>query len=237
MPRKSGYVSKATKAKYAKRRIQTVRVVSPKKRKKSSNLGVGFPKKQTIHMRFVDQFTIDSNGFTTAQAFHGANNVNDPDSAIGGSRPLAWTEWNNFYNHYVVIRSKIHYTIFPIGNTASVPNMIGVYLADDVSTTLDYRTLAEQGRGMYKMVPTAATTKGPTHLYCSYNAKKFFNITDIKDNYDRLGAKMTSNPGEGAFYNLWCQPVDRDTDTQGYYVNVQIDYYVELSEPKELLAS
>ena len=232
----SRYAKRKRKERKPKRQ-EVVLVTKKRKAKRYKELGIGFPKKQTIHMRYVEQTVVDSTGLSTKQAFFGANNINDPDAALGGSRPLAWTEWSAFYNHYVVVSSSIKLTIFPVGNTATVPNMIGVFVSDDLSTTPDYRTLAEQGRGVYKMVPTAATTKGPTTLYCKFNAKSFFNITDIKDNVDRLGAAMTDNPAESAFFNIWAQPIDQTTNTGGFYMNVQIDYYVSLSEPKELVAS
>lgn len=228
MPRKPGRKKK-------KQKTQLVRMV-PTRRRRPTKLVISgvFPKQKRVNMRFCTTVAIDSTGTSIAQASFRANGISDPDVALGGKRPIAYDQWSQWYNHYIVVGAKATFKLFPETNTTNVPNAVGVFLSDDTTIPNAYDSIIMQDRGMYKLVPTAQTSGGMYTFTQSYSAKKFFNITDVKDNFDRLGSSFGSDPSEQAYFNIWCQPVDKLTNTGGFTGMIVIDYIVELSEPKEI---
>jgi len=78
----------------------------------------------------------------------------------------------------------------------------------------------------------------PSTLTKGYSAKKFYNITNIGDNIDRLGAGILANPSEEACFSVFAGPTPGSaTDIGTVYVTVSIDYIVMFSEPKEQVQS
>lgn len=201
---------------------------------KIQQLGVAIPKSQRVRMRFCGPVSIDSNGSSIAIAQYRANSIVDPDAALGGKNPLGYDQWKVWYNHYVVVGSRLTFKLFPTTNTTNIPNVVGVYLSDDTFIPNQYDSLIMQGRGHYKIVPTAQASGGAYTLTANFSARKFFNIKDVRDNVDRIGATFDSIPNEGSTFNLYCQPVDKLTNTGGFSGTVVIDYIVELSEPKDV---
>lgn len=219
------------KGKYARRRRKFMGRV-PRKQ-------IGFPKSQTVKMRYVDQVTLDSNGLVLAQHSFSANSIFDPDVSGSGHQPLGRDEWFNFYDHYIVTSSSIRATFFPTSSAAVIPSVAGILLNDSGTpiSGLNAYTLCEQGLSNYKIVSENQSTGKPTSISKSFNSKAFFNIGDIKDNFKTLGAGQNASPTEQAYFNIYSQPCDLTTDTGSYQVIVQIDYNVCFSEPKQLAQS
>ncbi len=194
----------------------------------------GFPKTQNVMMRFVENTQIDAAAGLTAFIFYRANSINDPRNAIGGAQPLGHDQWNLFYNHYLVVSSKI--TIKMIGSSANEPGTLsGIYLSDDTAVPATAPLVQEQGLSTYKVA--SLSTNSDLHaltLSSSFNAKKFYNITDIKDNFNRLGAPFGQNPTEEAFYTIYQGALNLLAEPGRTDVNVMIEYNVILSEPKSL---
>lgn len=196
-----------------------------------------FPRQKRVMMRYTTMLSIDSTGPTITNQVFSANNINDPEVAIGGNRPIPYDQWKTWYNHYCVVGSKMTVKLFPSTNTTNVPNAVGVYLDDSNTIPTTYDIIVMNAKGQYKVMPTAQSAGGQYTLTATYSAKRFFNITDIKDNFEQLGAPFDNNPKDQAYFHVWCQPVDKLTNTGGYSGVVTIDYIVDLFEPKDLPAS
>lgn len=217
-------------------KVQKVEIVKTRKKRRGKKAMISkiFPKQKRVNMRFCSTVTIDSTGSTVSVAQFKANSINDPDVAFLGKRPMGYDQWAVWYNHYIVVGAKITFKLFPSTNTTNVPNAVGVYISDDTTIPTAYDSLIMQGRGQYKIVPTAQTSGGVYTFTQRYSCKKFFNIKDVKDNFRLLGAPFGSDPTEGAVFNIWCQPVDKLTNTGGFTGMAVIDYIVDLSEPKDI---
>ena len=222
------------KKKRTAKKVQKVEIVKHRKKRSDPVVSKIFPQQKIVKMRFCTTVTIDSTGSTVSVAQFRCNSINDPDAALGGKRPMGHDQWATWYNHYVVLGARITFKLFPSTNTTNIPNAVGVYLSDDTSIPTAFDSLVMQGRGMYKIVPTAQSSGGVYTFYQKYSTKRFFNVTDVKDNTDRLGASFGSNPSEEAYFNIWCQPVDKLTNTGGFTGLATIDYIVALSEPKDI---
>lgn len=196
----------------------------------------GFPSTQSCIMRYVVAVNIDPGIAAVGNHVFRANSIFDPDLTATGHQPLGHDEWAMFYNHYTVQSSKIkveyvHNDVVAIGGA-----FIGLYLSDDATIPSSGLKIAEQGLGKYQTVTEdRAPTRSPK-LSNYFSAKKFFNISDIKDNH-QLGAAFGANPTEEAFYNVWIAPLDGLSDVGQYTCLVTIDYTVIMHEPKSLTTS
>lgn len=203
-----------------------------KKYRKQSNLRVpgGMPRIGRARLRYVELSTITGTSGALSTTKFRAGGVFDPRFASGGHQPMAFDQWASLFNHYVTVGSKCTVTFSP--NT-DVNTMVGVYVDSTTTTYNSWIEFAEAKMGYQKMIADDERTK---IISVNYSAKKFFNLTDIKDNVTRLGAAVTENPDEDAFFIVYIQATDEAT-TVVVQAKVQIDYIVDFSEPKSLAQS
>jgi len=229
MPYKRKYTTKPYKRKYTtkpKKRYQRRRNYSLMGR--PGNLIL--PKFAT--MRYCEQITItSSSGILSSHDFR-ANSIFDPNSTGTGHQPMGRDTYATLYNHYMVTGAKI--TVKPTHNlAATVPYAIGVLLSDGAVPYTHYTEFIEAKKGSWRTV-TGNATNTPS-IVCKFSAKKFFNLSDTKDNSRVFGATFGSNPEELAHFHIWYQILESATDT--IPLTVTIDYAVQFHEPKDLSAS
>jgi len=221
------------RSKMSKPRKYTKRNYRKKRSSGNTTRQIAFPTNKIVKMRYCETVNIDLT-LGTAQYIFSANNLHDPNHTGTGHQPLGYDQWPTWYNHYVVLGSKIKYFITPVDNVSAARAIsIGCYVADDATSTTDVQTLIEQGRGSYAL--KGALSDKPAVISTKYSAKKFFTVKDVKDNFDRLGASFGTAPTEAAFFILNIETQASTSDT--FTVLAVIDYIVCLSEPKELPGS
>lgn len=195
---------------------------------------LGFPRQQVVSMRFNDYISLNAGVGTIASYLYRCNSVFDPDYSGVGHQPSAYDIWTQFYQHYVVIGSKITIQFNTNNISATPPCVVGVYVNDDTSIVPTTHTgITENRLGHYALYTPDQTTKSKK-ISIGFSPKKFFGIKDIKDNIDRLGALVTANPSEQAYFTIWVAgqlPTDDPILVNGW---VTIDYKVLFSEPKDL---
>lgn len=200
----------------------------------------GFPTTKIVKHRYCDTISLDP-GFGPTPAVHAfhANDLFDPDyttSSGGDHQPLGFDQWAQFYNHYCVIGALITVQIMPTSNS-SVPLLAGVYLSDDAVVPTDVTTLIEQGLGVYRMMGPVTNSPGIQRpMRIGYSAKKFFSITDVKDNIARIGALAVTSggPSDKAFFNVWAASSSSGSDPNPLSALITIDYVTLWSEPKSI---
>lgn len=199
---------------------------------------IGFPSNKVVKLRYCTNATIDATG-TFTPIFFRANSPYDPTAALGGHQPLGFDQWSQFYNHYVVLGSKITWQITSgAGANNNDATLAFCYLTDDQTIGTDATLLMEQGKIKYKLLPGNMQIGSAFKLVNKYSAKRFYNIVDVKDNLDRIGAPTSTNPTEEAYFALGFQGVDSADNYAGNWnILVTIDYIVSFSEPKELASS
>lgn len=203
-----------------------------KRRRNTQGYQSGMPKVRRAKLRYSENISLTSTAGSTGVYTFRANFPYDPNETGAGHQPMSYDQWGQMYNHYVVVGSKI--TILQMsGGAAATATISGVYLSDD--TTLPYTTpngFIEAKKGTWR---TTTHQRKPTKFSCNFSAKKFFSITDIKDNTGRLGALVSTNPTELAYFNIWFNDVTGATTTNDY--QVVVDYIIQFSEPKDQLQS
>lgn len=193
----------------------------------------GMPKVRRARLRYSEQISIASTAGSTGVYTFRANSPYDPNETGAGHQPMGFDMWaGQLYNHYVVVGSKI--TIKQMAPaTATAATISGVYLSDD--TTLPYTTpngFIEARKGTWR---TTSHMRAPVTFHGNYSAKKFFNVKDVKDNVTRIGAPVSTNPTEVAYFNVWYNDMHGSTTTAEY--QIVIDYIIEFSEPKDQVQS
>lgn len=196
-----------------------------------SRVGItpGMPATRRAVLRVCISFSLTSTtGAISAQSLL-ANGCFDPTEGLSARSPMGWDTWNQLYKTYVVLGSKASIrTVHSSGASSYSPAICGVVINNDNSTPyLNYQGFVESKKGSYRMLDTHP--KSASVVKSFYSAKKFFNVTDIKDNMDRLGALVSADPSESAHYVIWYQTLNGATQTQDFLAT--IDYIVDFSEP------
>lgn len=194
----------------------------------------GMPTTRIASLRWCQEGSIQSASGAFSSRAYNANNIFDTNGS--GGQPMGRDQWALLYNHYVVIGSKMRCYITAT-NTNTVGMTIGCQLNDD--STLTYTDIegaieARKGKFCQLGLPTGGGAKAK--IGANFSAKKFFNVKNLKDNFDRLGGAIASNPNEDATFILWYQSMDGATTTNAQ-ITVIIDYIVLFSEPQDLARS
>lgn len=199
---------------------------------------IGFPRNKIVKLRYVHTQSFSA-AATVSTFYFSANGCFDPDITGGGHQPLGFDQWSTFYNHYVVKGSRITLNISG-GNLAnnSDAGLFFCYLTDDTSTTASAADILEQGKAHYRMIPGNIQTQRPLKITNTFSTKKFFDIKDVKDNITRVGAPISANPTEQAYYACGAVPISGASTFGGnWQVVAVIEYIVEFDEPKQLSTS
>lgn len=190
----------------------------------------GVPRQRTANLRLCDRFTLNPGLATADRVFVGLTNIFDP---VGGSqKPQGYGAFAALYNHYIVLGAKVSVTF--TNTDSSTPVVCGLAITDDQTSSTDWRVLTENGRCVWKVL---GNNPDKCKLDINFSTKKFFNLADVKDNKDRLGAVTSQAPSDQAYLEIFQEGVDGLTNPAAQYGVVVIDYLVYFSEPKELIGS
>lgn len=229
---------------YARKNKKTYRRKRKNYRKKTQNvrpqriLSTGFPATTMVKLRYCESATLNpAAGFCARYQFR-ANSCNDPNQTGAGHQPLGYDQWSVFYNHYVVVGAKLKVTISPNTTTASAGTTIcGITLADDTTGSTNLSTIMEQPLTRSTKRYTSISASKPAVITKTFSAKKFFNLTNVTDNISRIGATITNDPSELAYFSTWVGMGNVLIDPPEYNLFFELEQIVIFSEPKELSQS
>ena len=191
----------------------------------------GMPPVRRANLRIAYAFNLTSTGGALASQAHSANDLFDPTTTVGTRKPMGFNNWADLYRDYVVVGSKIIVRPVHVSGASSYnPAIAGIILAE--TTTMpynDYQGNLESRKGPTQIMRTNSGYV-VKDLTCKFSAKKFFNISDIKDNQERIGATTSATPTDQAFFIVWYQTLNASTQESTFVV--ECDYIVEFSQPK-----
>lgn len=194
----------------------------------------GMPKIRRAHLRYAEDFNLNSSVGSMAVYRFRANSLYDPNQSATGHQPLGYDQWAALYNHYVVVGAKITVKSLSGQGTPAIAAIAGCYISDD--TTFPYTNssgMIEAKKGSWR---TMTTQRNTVSFITKFSAKKFFNVVDVKDNLDRIGATVSANPTEEVYFNIWFQDLFGAASTDQRF-QITIDYIADFSEPKDLTQS
>lgn len=148
------------------------------------------------------------------------------------------------YNHYCVTTSKCDVTFVTLGVGTATSTLQGVRLTAGTVMSDAYDALMERaqynlkgdGKISYGINANNSASYSNTMMKrkLNYSAKSFFNVSDVKDNFDRLGASFANSPSEQAYFQVFVSPTDGATTGNVVRCTVRITYNVICSEPKNI---
>lgn len=203
------------------------------KRRTVSQVRAPISDSQVIKMRYCETIEIHPavDGIIGTHVFS-ANNAFDPNVTGTGHQPMGFDQWSVFYDHITVIGSKIRATYIP----GSSPFIALIHTADNATLSTVPNTVLERTGTQWKWLGNAGAggNTGNT-LKKFFSTKKFFNVTDVKDNA-MLKGSFTTSPAEQAYYHVSLfQP---NAGALGdVAVTIEIEYICQLSERKDLVSS
>lgn len=171
-----------------------------------------------------------------------ANSIYDPDYSAAGHQPMGYDQLSALYAHYVVLSSTIVARYRHFEATDKYLAVTGVLLSSSYTPVTNlWTTLVEQPRDVCssQYSDSATSTSGQPLLSLRgpvYNAKKFFGVKDPQDAASTIGASVTTNPSDGAYFIFWTQS-PQGFNISSFPVAFELDYEVLLFEPEEIAAS
>lgn len=189
-----------------------------------------------VRLRYVEATSIDvSTAGAAAGYVWAANSIYDPNQTGVGGQPFGHDELAAVYNKYCVVSSRIKACFSPRTAANEPPAQVGILLngAGGLPSTSVSTIIAQQLCPWAQLPYDKACSR---NIVCNFSAKSFFNIKDVKDNMDNLGAAFGANPAELATFTVWAG-CESGSDTGIIDVLVVIDYVVYVSEAKPMPTS
>lgn len=191
----------------------------------------GIPRVRRTRMRYCDSMVLTSTTGSLASYVFCANGMFDPNITGVGHQPMGYDQMSGSFNHYCVSGAKITVTQNSANSGAGNPTIMGVYLTDSTSVPYSsWQEFKEANKGSSKVIQGGNTR--PVTVTSKFSAKKFYNIADLKDNFQRLGAANDANPTEKALFTIWFQTLNGTSAT--YAFNVTIEYIAHWGEPRDI---
>lgn len=199
----------------------------------SSGRVMNLPGQRVVKHAYSQIITVTSTSGVFGEHRFACNDMFDPDITTTGHQPMGFDQMALQYEHYVVLGSKINVS-WTQDTSSTAPGLCGTYVRGAAGTaSASSDDLIEHRRGTWAIIQPNVTYAPKTRA--KYSAKRFFNVKDVKDNLDRLGAAVTASPPELAHFVIWLQMFLSTTDTRTCLVN--IEYITLYSEPKEVIGS
>lgn len=160
-----------------------------------------------------------------------ANGVYDVNISGIGHSVLGFDQMMLMYDHYVVLGSQIR---VDFQNTDAVnTQVVGIYLNDDNTPSLNTEVAVENGAGKYTTLERfnggAKSTKSLT-LKCN-PAKYLTRSKPLSD--PNLKGTDSANPAEQVYFTIWAADTG-SADPSAVEFNVTIEYIIAYIEPKQL---
>jgi len=194
----------------------------------------GFGNKKLVKLRYVEEFQLDTGLASTLTQIYRANSVFDPNFTWVGHQPMMFDGWATLYNRYVVFGSRASCVYTPSEVKDNTTAYYGFFLSSDPSfpsvSMQPSQILEQRNTGRYRIAGAynSAQNIGPRAVFKKFSAKKYFGVSDVKDN-EHLGALVTTNPLNPAYFIFWCSSVQGDNPpVLGF--KITIDYIVQFSE-------
>jgi len=195
----------------------------------------GLPGFLDTTMQYVQQVSLDPGASLSNNTFN-ANSLYDPDQSGTGHQPSGFDTLAAMYSRYLVKKATIDCYFFLQGATTSVPLAIGINLYDGSSPYGSGAiAMLEQSNGVH-LITCKNGSNGVEipRLRCTFDAKKWFGLTNLDDNRETIGALTNSNPTRRAYFQVWTGPTDESTDLDAVICVARITYHVQFHGPLQV---
>lgn len=162
------------------------------------------------------------------------NGLFDPDISGTGHQPLGFDQLMVMYSHYTVIGAKIRIT-FANGDSSNFQT-VGSYISAVTTEQSDLRILVENGGCQYKTLSPKGGSRDMCTIVQSINPPKWLGRSKPLA-VDELRGSASANPTEQCYFHVFAGEYAQGTDSSAVVANIQVDYVVVFTEPKQLSLS
>lgn len=196
------------------------------------------PNSKLVRLRYVETISINATTGLAGTYKFKANDIFDPNNTGAGHQPYGHDELASMYINYTVIGSKCTAKFFSGSNSIALSAAnVGILLKDEVTTESNTTLWMERPKSRFKTIANNSGGSAVATMSKNFSAKKFFDVRDLKDSQDRLGASFGTSPTDSAYFHIIVAPANTAIDLADMYITVVIDYLVICSKPKELIQS
>lgn len=197
------------------------------------DLGLGFPKKVKVTMKYVAQVGLTLTAGAAASYVFSCNGLYDPNITGTGHQPLYFDQFTALYDHYCVIGSKIHVKVVAASDL-NTPTLINLYIDDNASVVATSPlSLAEQS--LAKPIQYLWNgNKAQLEFNEKWSAKKFFGASVLANT--ELQGTSGANPTDQSYYIITGQPANF-SDSQTIQLLVTIEYITVWKELRDIAQS
>lgn len=202
-------------------------------------ISYGFPRCQLVRMTYFTQIRLDPTGTPATHVFS-ANSVYDPDYTLTGHQPLYHDQYSQVYNKYKVVSSKI--SITGANDYSDQANVMGNLVVCIVNnTTTAYQSITEACEAKGSKYRQCHERRPMRKLTQTFSAKKFFCLSNIKDNdtiEGLLGDTLVgSSPQQRSYFVIQAYPLYQAQNTYPACLNIRLSYNVLVYDIKKIAGS
>lgn len=191
-----------------------------------------FPTRMAGKLTYCETITRTESVSPQNIQFMSCNSLYDPNATGAGHQPYGHDTYATIYNQYTVMKAKITVTAAQlVSNTNAFTWGIGI--VDDTATNPGYDYTFERPTHTIRPMMQIAGQQGkPLTLWWDRN-KRF----PKQDTYASLSASFGSSPAEQEYFEIAAQAGSPSSNLGTIYYFIQIDYYCEFYELKDLGSS
>lgn len=239
MPKRKYASGKTSAAK--RRRFSTRRKVYARRRSMPSYRSVVprgvMPRVLKKKMQYFEKISINAGlGGTPSSWFFSCNSLYDPNRTGTGHQPMGFDQLMPFFDHYVVIGSKITIKCMSSQSTSGGANsLVGIRLRDGAIATTNMTQALENGNMTYGLLGTQDSARSSLTLSKAVNPAKFLGRSKALAD-SQLKGSVSSNPAEECYFEVLSGSFG-DDDPGSFDILVNITYVALFIEPKEMTQS
>lgn len=188
-----------------------------------------------VRLPLTVNFTQDPAAGGSSTTVISGNDLYVPTLTLGAYQPLGFDQHMAFYNHFVVVKSKIHLTAFSTGSTPNTNAcVISCTVRADSLAITDWEEI-QASRRQKKSYLNNSNSKSICNVSNGVNVNKWFGQNVNTD--DSFMGNLTSSPAEGVWYHCTASPATPTQDLTTIYFIAKIVYTVLFKEPADLSES
>lgn len=201
----------------------------------ASNNSKPFPDEVHVSLSYTETFNFSSSTLALVVQTYLVNSAYDPNFSGVGAQPVAYDQWSNFYNRYMIDTGSLDVLLV---NRSGSPIVCGVMLDIDSSVPTALNTFLNNPRTRYNVLPSNAQI--PARFFMPFNVSSVYGIPKIKANIEEWTGQTGNigtgtDPARGLYAHVFVSNVDGTAiGTNSLQVIVRLVQQTKFFRRKEL---
>lgn len=227
--------------KYTKKRVPRKRVYRRRRyyKKRVTNLPINTPLRKVLKgkLNYTEQGYLPTVVTAYNNYTFSANGLYDPNYTGVGHQPMGFDQIMTMYAHYLVIGSRIKFTLINLTDDTAGPEpcYVGIGISRLATTSWSSITQFEEQTGTkMTLLNTMSQPDNSKVLTATLNPAKYLGISKPLSE-DTLKGSNASNPDEGLYFHLFVSTISGNVPNIN--MKADIEYISLFTEPIKLVQS